>query len=87
MLNVSTLVHVSQQILVSLSMHITSRSEQQNSNYCLIMQFKVYAIKTYIISICLTLEKGFYIKYLLGEKEKIFSEPYKFTNFTLFCTM
>ena len=86
MFNVSAQVHVSQQILVSLSMHITSRSEQQNSNYYLIMQYryKVYAIKIYIISICLILEKGLsYIKYLPGEKEKIF-EPYKFT---LFCTM
>ena len=41
MFNVSALVHVSQQILVSLSMHITSQSEQQNSNYYLIMQYKV----------------------------------------------
>ena len=59
MLNVSTLVHVSQQILVSLSMHITSRSEQQNSNYYLIMQYryKVYAIKYISFQFALSLKK------------------------------
>ena len=60
MFNVSAQVHVSQQILVSLSMHITSRSEQQNSNYYLIMQYKVITQLKYIsFQFALPLKKVF----------------------------